>query len=99
VCLETITGMPPRVIPYLEPESDFWRLYPEMPARSLARFVRLAKRSSALGIGALEQVAGSPGPDTPAEVAAQMRAQQLDHFAASVRYARESLGLGERETV
>jgi 3-oxoisoapionate decarboxylase len=96
VCLETITGIGPRVVPYLEPDSDFWHMYPEMPARSLARFVALARRGTERGLRPLEQATGAVGPDTPPEQAERLRAQQLAHFEASVRYAQEALGLGER---
>ena len=41
VQFEIITGRPPRVLPYLEP--DFWNVYPKAKASEFARFVALAK--------------------------------------------------------
>jgi sugar phosphate isomerase/epimerase len=99
VNLEVITGGPPRSIPYLDPQSEFWRLYPEMPARSLARFVALARGGARDGAGPLEQLLGQPGADTAPDVAAGLEAQQLRHFEASVAYARDVLGLGDRPRV
>ncbi len=96
VCLETITGIAPRVVPYLEADSDFWRMYPEMPARSLARFVGMARHGTERDLRPLEQLTGAVGPTTPPEQAKRLRAQQLAHFEASVRYGKETLGLGER---
>ena len=97
VCLETITGIAPRVIPYLVPDSDFWKMYPEMPARSLARFVALARHGTEAGIRPLEQLTGGVTPSTPPELAERLRAQQRDHFERSVAYAKAELGLGERD--
>jgi 3-oxoisoapionate decarboxylase len=96
VNLETITGGAPRVIPYLEPESDFWRMYPDMPARSLAQFLTMARRGTRQGLAPLDQLTGAPGPNTPPDLAERLRQQQLEHFEASVRYAMQELGLGER---
>ncbi|MGM0653441.1 MAG: sugar phosphate isomerase/epimerase family protein, partial [Bacillota bacterium] len=39
--LEIITGSSPRVLPYLE--QDFWKAYPEMPAKDFARFLSLVR--------------------------------------------------------
>ncbi len=39
--LEIITGRPPTVLPYLEP--DFWKAFPKAKASEFARFVALAK--------------------------------------------------------
>ncbi|HEX2035943.1 MAG TPA: sugar phosphate isomerase/epimerase [Chloroflexota bacterium] len=96
VDLETITGGAPRLIPYLDPDSEFWKLYPDMPARSLARYVALARKGTRAGAGPLEQLTGQPGPGTAPEQAERLRAQQLEHFERSVAYARDVLGLGER---
>ena len=98
VDLETITGGAPRVIPFLEAESDFWRMYPDMPARSLARFVALARKGTQLNLQPLDQLTGAVGPDTPPDLAERLRAQQLEHFEQSVAYAKEHLSLGERRT-
>jgi len=93
--LEIITGSEPRLIPYADSNSDFWRAYPDMLARDFVRFVALAQRGKAepleqltLPQGAREPVAGSPGD--------ALRQQQRRHFEESVAYARGTLGLGER---
>jgi sugar phosphate isomerase/epimerase len=96
VDLETITGGAPRVVPFLDLESDFWKMYPEMPARSLARFVGLARKGTQEGMQPLDQLTGVPNAEMPPDRAAQMRAQQLAHFEQSVEYAKGELGLGER---
>ena len=96
VNLEVITGGPPRTIPYLDPQSEFWRLYPEMPARSLARYVALARAGTRAGAGPLDQLLGQPEAATDPETAERLAAQQRAHFEASVAYARDVLGLGER---
>jgi 3-oxoisoapionate decarboxylase len=96
VCLETITGIPPRLVPYLEPEGDFWKMYPDMPAPALARFVAMARRGTEMGLQPLEQIHGGPRADTPAEEAEKVRRQQLEHFEEGVRYAKKELGLGRR---
>jgi hypothetical protein len=70
-----------------------------MPARSLARFVALARRGTRAGAGPLDQLLGQPGADTAPDVAAGLEAQQLRHFEASVAYARDVLGLGDRPRV
>lgn len=92
--LEVITGTAPASLPYLTPDAPFWARYPDMPARDFARYVALAGR-------------GTPGPFAqrllpqgmwlpPEEALEEYRAQQRQHFAQSVHYAREVLGLGER---
>jgi sugar phosphate isomerase/epimerase len=94
--LEVITAGAPRALPYLDPEAELWRLYPEMPARSLARYVALARRGTRGGAGPLDQLLGQPGSEGDSEAAERLREQQLDHFRASAVYARDVLGLGER---
>jgi sugar phosphate isomerase/epimerase len=115
VDLETITGGPPRAIPYLDPESEFWRLYPDMPAQALVRYMARARRGTRDGAGPLEQLTGQPvssppqrpprpgqppgapgAPGPSAEQDERLREQQRRHFEASVAYARDTLGLGER---
>ena len=90
--LEIITGTPPRPLPYFEPESDFWRMYPDLPARDFARFVALARRGQPEPLDGLTLAPGVPHP--PAEQAEPFRAQQRRHFEESVRYARDVLGIG-----
>jgi 3-oxoisoapionate decarboxylase len=96
VNLEVITGGPPRAIPYLDPGSDLWRLYPEMSARSLARYVALARRGTRAGAAPLDQLVGQPDPGADPRAAEALKEQQLQHFEQSVAYARDGLGLGER---
>ena len=92
--LETITAGDPKRLPYLDSNSDFWSMYPAMPAADFARFVALARSGKP---EPLPQIVGAYDAEHPAsEQAAALRAQQLRHFEASVRYAREGLGLGER---
>jgi sugar phosphate isomerase/epimerase len=93
--LEIITGVPthPRLVPYLDPESDFWKKYPDMLARDLARFIRLAECGTP---EPLEQVtlptdARVPPAGPPGE---QLRAQQRRHLEDSVVYAKTALGIG-----
>ncbi len=92
--LEIITGSAPKLVPYLDPASDFWRMYPDMLARDFARFVALAQSGKP---GALDQLVGPYNLEglTPGQLEA-FRAQQRRHFEESVRYAQEVLGIGER---
>lgn len=95
--LEIITGVPshPRLVPYLDPESDFWKKYPNMLARDLVQFIRLAERGKP---EPLEQVmlpmdTRVPAAGLPGE---PLRAQQRRHLEESVSYAKTALGIGER---
>jgi sugar phosphate isomerase/epimerase len=92
VDLEIITGSGgPKHIPYLDPESDYWRMYPDMPAADFARFVALAERGQP---EPLEQLTLPRGPGAAPDDA--LRAQQRRHLEESVAYCRDVLGLGER---
>jgi sugar phosphate isomerase/epimerase len=85
VHVETISGFS-RELPYLDPA--FWKAWPSLPASSLARFVALAKRGRA-------REAFTP----PANADARRRAEQdyqRGEIERSLRYCRESLGLGRR---
>lgn len=89
VDLEIITGGQPVAIPYLDPDSDYWRQYPGMLARDFARFVALASRGKA---HPLVQLALPPGTGTPpADRLESFRAQQREHFEQSVKYFQEKL--------
>ncbi len=90
--LEIITGVAPKAIPYLDPASDFWAMYPEMPARDFARFLAIAQR----GIPeSLDQLCLQPGVwAPPPDQLDAFRAQQRDHFERSITYCRDALGLG-----
>ncbi|HVB96194.1 MAG TPA: sugar phosphate isomerase/epimerase family protein [Chloroflexota bacterium] len=94
VDLEIITGGPPQPLPYLDVGSGFWDAFPDMLARDFARFVALARRGKA---EPLDQLLGPRGAEPlPADQLAALRAQQRRDFEASVRYAQDVLGLGER---
>ncbi|MGH2458595.1 MAG: sugar phosphate isomerase/epimerase family protein [Chloroflexota bacterium] len=92
--LEIITGSDPKLVPYLDLGSEFWRMYPDMLARDFLRFVELAKSGKP---GALDQLVGPYNLEgLSADEVETLRAQQRRHFEESVRYSREVLGLGER---
>jgi sugar phosphate isomerase/epimerase len=93
VDLEIITGGAPKHIPYLDPTSDYWKLYPDMPAPDFARFVALAEKGTP---GELDQLLAQRGPGNPPDDA--LKAQQRRHFEESVAYCKETLGLGERRS-
>ena len=94
VDLEIITGSNPKHLDYLLPESTFWQMYPDMPARDFARFVALAQKGTPRPI---DQLVGPYNLEGLSDAELEtFRAQQRQHFEASVRYAKEVLGLGER---
>lgn len=95
VDLEVITCIGPKLIPYDDPTSDFWRMYPDMLARDFVRFVALAQRGKP---EPLDQLALPPtSRELPeGELGERFRAQQRRHFEESVRYARDVLGIGEK---
>jgi sugar phosphate isomerase/epimerase len=82
VQLEIISGFA-RPFPYLEKE--FWKEYPKARASDLAAFLALAKRGKPL-----PSYKAPPGAD-PKEAE---RSYQKDELERSVRYSRETLGLG-----
>jgi 3-oxoisoapionate decarboxylase len=88
--LEIITGIPPEVVPYLEPE--FWTDYKTTPAWEFARFVALAKSGHPY-IGPM--VIGGWGKQPPA-IAAAMKLQQRVDLERSFEYAKKILGVGVR---
>ncbi len=92
--IEIITGEPSKTIPYADPDSDFWRTYPAMLARDFARFVTLAEHGRPEPMPQLTLPEGVRAP-TGAE-RGTFQEQQRRHFEASVRYARDVLGLGHR---
>lgn len=92
--LEIITGSGPKPVPYLDPESEFWQMYPDMLAKDFARFVALAQAGKP---EPLPQLVGSYNLEgLSVDQAEALRTQQRQHFEESVRYSREVLGLGER---
>ena len=89
--LEIITGRPPTVLPYLEP--DFWKAFPKAKAPEFARFVALAKSGHPFtGFMVVEDGAKDP----PTEYKAAMREQQRVDLERSLEYAKKSLGVGVR---
>jgi len=87
--LEIITGRPPRILNYLEPE--FWEAYPHMPAAEFAQFLKLVKEGQPF-IGPMLTIgAGKVPPEYQAALVVQ---QHLD-LERSVRYCQEVLGIGE----
>ena len=90
--LEIITAGEPTLIAYADPNSDFWRVYPDMLARDFARFVALALSGRP---EPLDQVTLPHGITAPSgTLAEQLKNQQRRHFQESVAYARDVLGLG-----
>jgi len=88
--LEIITGRPPEVLPYLEP--DFWKAFPNMPAWEFARFVALAKSGRPF-LG--NMVIGQWSDNAPALEAALKEQQRVD-LERSLEYAKKELGVGSR---
>jgi len=87
--LEVITGRPPRVIPYLEP--DFWKPFPKALSSEFARFVALAKAGHPyMGAMVIEDVAGQQNPIMNEALKEQ---QRLD-LERSLEYARKKLNVG-----
>ncbi|MBI1789273.1 MAG: sugar phosphate isomerase/epimerase [Acidobacteria bacterium] len=85
--LEIITGRPPQVLPYLEP--DFWKAFPKLPAADFARFVALAKRGRPY-LGPM-MIGGTASPPPP-EYEAALREQQRVDLERSIEYTRKLLG-------
>ncbi|MBI5083214.1 MAG: sugar phosphate isomerase/epimerase [Acidobacteria bacterium] len=91
VYIKPITGRPPQVIPYLEP--GFWKMYPEMRAGDLARFLALAKTGKPYeGHVVIEDLPGK----LPEPFLAAVQYQQREHLERSVEYGKKVLGLGQR---
>jgi hypothetical protein len=88
--LEIITGRPPTVLSYLEP--DFWTVLPHMPAWEFARFVALAKNGHPY-MGPM--VIGGPGKQPPV-IEAALKEQQRTDLERSLEYAQKVLGVGAR---
>jgi sugar phosphate isomerase/epimerase len=88
--LEIITGRPPTVLPYLEP--DFWKALRDTPASEFARFVELAKSGHPY-LGPM--VIGGPGEQSPV-IKAALQEQQRTDLERSLEYAQKVLGVGVR---
>ncbi len=88
--LEIITGRPPQVLPYFEPE--FWKAFPKARASEFARFVALAKDGHPF-MGAM--VVAGPGRQPP-EIQAALKQQQRRDLERSLEYTRKVLDVGIR---
>ena len=88
--LEIITGRPPQVLPFLEPQ--FWKTLPGRTGAELARFLKLVRNGRPF-MGSMV-IAGSGG--VPPEYEAALRAQQRYDIERSVAYAQRVLGVGRR---
>jgi sugar phosphate isomerase/epimerase len=88
--LEIITGRPPEVLPFLEPE--FWRKLPKAETADFARFLALARKGQPFMGGMF--VAGE-GKQPPEYEAAFLQQQRIDS-ERSLEYAKKSLGVGGR---
>jgi len=88
--LEIITGIPPDVMPYLEPE--FWKVFPRTPAWEFARFVALARG----GHPYLGPMVIAGWGKLPPAIAAAFKEQQRRDLERSFEYAKNVLGVGVR---
>jgi sugar phosphate isomerase/epimerase len=87
--LESITGRPPRVVPYLE--SDFWKVFPKARASDFATFVALAKRGRPL---MAPMVIADQVGRVPAEYAEALKVQQRLDLERGLEFAKNTLGAG-----
>jgi sugar phosphate isomerase/epimerase len=90
--LEIITGSPPKVLAYFEPE--FWEAYPDTPAVEFVEFLKLAQKGQPFSGSMITTQRG----DNPPEYLAALAAQQRIDLERSVRYCKETLGIGERSS-
>jgi sugar phosphate isomerase/epimerase len=92
--LEVITGVGPKEIPYLDHDSGFWTMYPDMRAQAFTRFLEYANRGKP---GPVDQLVLGPGVwQPPDDLLEAFRRQQREHFEESVTYCRTVLGIGGR---
>jgi len=88
--LEIITSAPPRVLDYLKPEADYWKMYPDTPAREFARFEALVRNGQPYIRPCL-----TVGRDAPPEYLPAIAAQQTIDLERSIQFCKETLGIGE----
>lgn len=89
--LENITGRPPRVMPYLEP--DFWKAFPKSNAGEFARFVDLARKGHPfMGYMVVEDGLDHP----PSQYSEALKEQQRHDLERGFEYAKKTLGVGVR---
>ena len=84
--LEIITGRPPYIVPFLEPE--FWKAFPEKRAAEFAPFLALVRNGRPF-LGAM--MIGGSGKQPP-EYEAALNEQQRVDLERSIAYAQQSLG-------
>lgn len=87
VILEIITGRPPAVLAYHDPE--FMRAFPNLSGEDVSRFDRLARRGHPLMTG---MIIPHGAPDNPAYREAVREQQRVD-FERSIRFLRDEIGL------
>ncbi|MCZ2155675.1 MAG: TIM barrel protein, partial [Bryobacterales bacterium] len=93
VYAKPITGRPPVVIPVWD-EAHWRKWFPRARSSDFARFVSLARRGVPYDKPmVVEDLLGRP---TPPQFEQAIQFQQRDHLERSLRYARETLGLGRR---
>ncbi len=88
--IEVITGRPPRILNYLEPR--YWAAFPRARASEFARFLALVLRGRPY-TGAM--IAVREEEAVPAAYAGALALQQRLDVERSVRYCRDTLGMGE----
>jgi len=94
--LEIITGRPPVVINFLEPE--FWKDLPQARASDLARFVKLVREGEPfMGPMLTTQSALRDGGDHIVGYVDALNLQTRLHFENSVKYCQDVLGIGEHK--
>ncbi|MCU0247885.1 MAG: sugar phosphate isomerase/epimerase [Bryobacter sp.] len=86
--LEVITGRPPYILPYLEP--DFWKLFPNLPAADFARFLALVRQGEPYRGPMVIAGAGKQLP----EIDAALKLQQRTDLERSLEYMRRVIGAG-----
>lgn len=93
VYAKPITGRPPVVIPVWD-ETHWKKWFPRARSADFARFLSLAKQGEPYDKPMV--VEDLQGRATPPQFAEAVRFQQREHLERSLRYARETLGLGRR---
>ena len=84
VHIETISGFPREMKLF---DADFWKAYPNMTAAELAPFLALARRGT--------PIEPFRFPEGPGRTEAEQQSQ-LAEIERSIRYCRDTLGLGLR---
>jgi sugar phosphate isomerase/epimerase len=87
--LENITGRPPRVVPFLEP--DFWKAFPNHTASDFATYVAMARRGRPLMEPMI--IADVPGQQ-PSEFRDALQRQQFTDLEKGLAFAKTKLGAG-----